>query len=669
MYNSIGERMNKLYIDFETYSEVDIIKHGGMAYAKHESTQPLMLGYALNDYPVQLWTPDKPAPFNDWPMTWPQVKIYAHNAEFDIRIWNWIMTKHFGWPFIDHDAVVDTMALCASYSLPLSLEDAGNAMGLTMPKSKEGKALIKLFCSPNKKGEQPMPWDYPVEWKRFCNYCMRDVEAMRELVSLLPRDDLIPQEREIWDVTCKMNARGLPVEVGEAIIIRKAITKYMNANKPKLMAMTGGAVNSPFQYGAIKDWINAQGYEVENTEKSTITRALDDPDCPDHVKKFLTLKQELGKSSTAKYNKIIDQAVPGKLNSSWVCDNLYYHGAGPGRWTGRGFQMHNLPRDKFKTDEEVEETIAAFLAANVVDDPVGAGKKLIRPMIKAPDGYSLLVSDYDSIENRLLHWHAHDEVTLEKFRQDLDQYIDMATDRYGVPYDEVTSSQRFMGKVIILGCGFGMGKDTFVKTARDQFGVVVEEHEAYEAVQAYRKKYPEVKALWKGLKEAAAGAVMTGQKHTFNRITFGTFTIHGHRWLAMLLPSGKCIYYKNPAVEARYIPGYEHMGKVGTVTHEGRHPKFKKWVRLALIPGRITENAVQGSAREVMGDGLVQVEKKMPEAIPIGTVHDEAIAIIKNDDIRDDTIERYNRHLCSAKWLGDCPITATGYIAKRYRKD
>ena len=118
-----------------------------------------------------------------------------------------------------------------------------------------------------------------------------------------------------------------------------------------------------------------------------------------------------------------------------------------------------------------------------------AGKKLLRPIICAPPGLKLIVADYSSIENRVLHWVAGDTKTLELFEKGLDQYKDMASDKYNVPYEDVTPDQRFMGKVIILGCGFQMGAKTFRKTAKAQFGLIVSEEKAVEAVNAYRDKY------------------------------------------------------------------------------------------------------------------------------------------------------------------------------------
>jgi DNA polymerase len=199
--------------------------------------------------------------------------------------------------------------------------------------------------------------------------------------------------------------------------------------------------------------------------------------------------------------------------------------------------------------------------------------------------------------------------------------------------------------------------------------MTVSEEEARLAITAYRTKYYLVKQLWDELKKAAIRAVISDEQQKYGLIQFGTFRKNGIRWLAMRLPSGKSIYYCRPSIEEHLIPRYEEMGPVPTITHWGVNPYSKKWDRLKLIPGRITENAIQGTAREVMARGLLNVEERMPKAKLIGTVHDESLARIKIEDIQDNTLDTYDYLLCDIPWAKDCPIQSKGYIAKRYRKD
>lgn len=660
--------MDKLFIDFETYSACSLKKHGGYAYTHHDSTNVLYMAYALNDQKVQLWYPGEELPTYVKEHIASKGLVYAHNAAFDYRIWNCVLHRDFNWPLLQLSQMVDTASIAANYMLPLSLANAGSVMNLDMPKDLAGRALIKLLCTPDKNNRQPNPIDikYRSKFQELCAYCIRDVEAMRELVYKLPRQELIPQEARVWRLTYRFNNIGLPVAYTEVKAIKNYLDKYIEQALKQVAVLSDNEFQTVGQVAKILAWCKKHGYPISNLQAATVQQAIDDPLCPEKVLQILKLRQELGRTSTAKFTKILDLALPGKFKSYWVYDNLVYHGANTGRWTGRGFQMHNLPRAHVDNPEEI---IQQFLSGQKIKDPVTLGKALIRPMIKAPDGYMLIVSDYSSIENRVLHWLAGDTKTLEDFQTGLDQYITMASARYHVPYDDVTKDMRFMGKVIILGCGYQMGADTFQKTALAQFAFTISSHEALEAVNAYRAKYELVVELWKGLKTAGARAVLTGERQTFKRITFGTGTVNGIRWLAMQLPDGKCLYYKNPQMESRFIPRYESMGKVPTITHEGWNSYARKWMRMALTPGRITENACQATAREIMAYGMLNVQDNLPDISLIGTVHDEALGLIKEDLINEQTQTRFDQELCRVSWAESCPLQAKGYISKRYRKE
>lgn len=653
--------MNVLWLDFETYSECDIKERGGMNYAMHPSTQMICAGMAFDDEEPQIITPANEVVFPD---NFSDLKVYAHNATFDFRIWNYICVYEFGWPALSLDQMVDTMALCQMFQLPASLDQAGAALGISMPKDARGKQLIKMCCVPQKNGQQPTPWGANARFfSLLYEYCKRDVEAMRQIVNSLPRKELIPKEHKIWAMTYDMNTEGLPVDYENISIIHNTIETYVAEALKVIPKLSDGMFSTLGQIAKIRDWCDINGYPMKSLTAADVSNAIADDDCPEKVKQMMRIRQELGRSSTAKYKKLKAMACK-HLTGYKVHDNLVYHGAGTGRWAGRSFQVHNLPRASV---ESPEEYISCF-KYGFGEDTTWVAKGLIRPMICAADDEELLVSDYSSIENRGLHWLADDTETLEGFRNKLDQYKDMAAARYKVNYVDVTKPQRQMGKVIILGCGFGMGADTFQETAYVQFGMTISIEDSQLAVRAYREKYEKVVALWANLKTAMATTVITGQRTTVGRITFGVSRYKGTLWLAMLLPSGKSIYYCKPEVHSMHIPKYEHMGRVPTVTHMGINPYSKKWERLKLIPGRITENAVQGTAREVMAQGLLNVKERMPMVTLLASVHDEAIAKVKKKHMYSGIYEDFNKNLCDIPWADGLPLAADGWIGKRYRK-
>lgn len=929
-------KYSELWIDFETYSECDITEEGGMAYTLHPSTCMLCLGYGFDEEPAQLIRAIDDLPDDIIEHISKGGKVLAHNAAFDYRIWNYVCVEQLGWPALSLSQMVDTVAVCLTFQIPAKLVEAGAALRVKYQKNPEGKKLIAACCRPDKKGNQPDPTgNQRAYFDRLFAYCKQDVESMRSIIRALPREHLIPKEQEIWELTYEINTRGVPVDYEAIIAIRDYLAKYVKETMDAVPRLTNGFANTINQIAKIKDWCSIQGYDMPDLAADTVKKALADENCPDKVKEILILRQELGRSSTAKYTKLSKLAVYIEPNH-YIHDNIQYHGAGTGRWAGRGFQIHNLPRASVPNPDEV---IEAFVKGRRVDDPVTKGKALIRPMIKAIDDHVLLVSDYSSIENRALHWHAEDYETLAEFAAGLDQYKTMAAARYKVTYEQVEKPQRQMGKVIILGClavgtlvltssgikpietvlltdklwdgsawvnhsgiaykdykpclflngifltkdhkvfiedhtkeeswllvdntqlknqaiclvigkllnsfqelsllnemlaiesyvhsaelsltkfwqalkkviqqnveiveenqntsldwqlivslqgsikqisidlstdgtqlkldvlyqkllstrttevevlkcvkngsnflylllsmlwgyqgsiiqtlkstestmtettsqvtlnlaqdqktfltldvlnagpnnrftiighegpmlvsncGFGMGKDTFQETADVQFGMKLSIEEADAAVRAYRQKYPKVVDLWKDLKNGCAKAVISGQRVIVNKVSFKTAKVKGRLWLCIVLPSGKALYYLNPQVEQRFIPGYEHMGKVPTVTHEGMNPYSRKWGRLALIPGRITENVVQATAREIMAQGMLNVRKNMPYVHIMPSVHDELITMVHKKYVTDTLLEEFNANLCSVEWAPDLPLKAEGWIGPRYRKD
>ena len=651
--------MTTIIVDFETYSPVDLTVHGAVNYLSHPDAAIDIMCY--KEYPngeTQHWLPgtETPAIFDSIDT------IYAHNALFDYRVWHMLS------PFrsIALRNWRDSMALCGRFSIPQSLDKAGVALKLDIKKNPRGRYLMSKIACPTADGRRPeIGRDYTFEeFEEYKEYCRDDIRATECLLQALPQDSLSDNEQDLWVLTQEMNMRGLPVDIESVKAIARYVEVYIEEQMVILPEITNGMVSKPTQVKRIKDWCETVGFPIENTTAETVENLINQDDLPSNVRTVLELRQELGKSSTAKLKKIMELE-----HEKVVHDNLRYFGAGPGRWSGQGFQVHNLPRATIKN---VEETIQQFKDIGEIENPVHAAKALIRGMIKAPEGKSLIVSDYSAIECVLLHWLAEDEDTMHLIRNGGSQYVDMAASLYKIPYDEIYygheakdkyySGLRQMGKVIILGCGYGMGHVKFAATAKSQFKLTVSANEARDAVYSYRKKYFKVKQMWNSY------AVMCKQAVQYPGTAFMAngcvFKVNKEKKLLMItLPSKRSIFYMNPRV------GEGMYGEV--VVHDGTDPVTKQWGPKELIPGRITENIVQGLARDVMALGMQNVIREMPEVDLIGTVHDEAIGLIDDEWINDFTQTRFNDLLCSVtmdNWTETIPLTAEGYIAKRYKK-
>ena len=646
--------MTQLILDTETYSESDITVEGGFKYTTDPSTELTCMSYKIDSERTKLWyaRKDKDIP-NDlynavMDCSLGQGKALAFNATFDMRVWNLIVAPTFNVPEIPLENWIDIQAVCARFKLPQNLKNAGVALGCLTEKMAVGKQLIRKCCKP---GGNPTEQDYT----DLCQYCIVDTDVLSEIKTRLPVWWLTKQEQKVWEMTYKMNDFGVPVDIKEADAIIKYLKIYMEGQVKILPELTKGFVSTPGQIAKIKQFCKNMGVELPNLAAETVTKYLAKDDLPEVVREVLQLRQELGKSSVKKFLTIHQMH-----NHGVVQGNLNYHGAGTGRWAGRGLQYHNLPRAKLRNPEEV---IQQFIDRDFIKDPVGKAKAIIRPMIKAPEGHSLIVSDYSSIENRVLAWLAGDEQTLEGFRNNFDQYKDMASFLFKVPVEEIDKTQRQLGKALILGCGFGMSANRFM-TAAQTYGVFVDKIRAKFAVDAYRKKYRLIVKMWYKLADAVKFAVKyPGKKFETNKCTCIVLTDHvKHKWLRIVLPSGRALMYMNPKTG---------LGKFGPATfYKGVHPKTYQWVSKELTPGLLAENVTQAAARDVLCEGMLTVQQSMPEVKLVLCVHDEAGALIKDTDIRSNTMREFNFHLCvDQAYRHDLPLAAEGYIEKRYKKD
>ena len=644
--------MLKLKLDTETYSESDITIEGGFKYCDNPSTEMLCTSYKIDNARTKLWVRGMDIPEDlkaaAEACSFGQGKAYAFNATFDLQIWNKVICKDYDVLPIALENWIDVQAICARFKLPQNLLNAGKVLGCKTEKMAVGKKLIRKCCKP---GGNPTAKDY----EDLGAYCIVDTDVMDEIMERLPVQYLTPFEQRVWEMTYTMNERGVPVDLTEDLAVIKYLKIYMEGQVKILPELTDGFVQTPGQIQKIKQFCKNEGVDMPNLAAETVTEYLAKEDLPDVVRSVLALRSELGKSSVKKFITIAQMH-----NSGVVQGNLNYHGAGTGRWAGRGLQYHNLPTAKVPNPEEV---IQAFLARDYIEDPVGKAKALIRSMIKAVFSESIMVSDYSSIENRYLAWLAGDELTLEGFRNDFDQYKDMASFLFKVPVEEVTKDQRQLGKALILGCGFGMSHHRFVIAAQT-YGVFLSKVKAKFAVDAYRKKYHLIVKMWYRLANAVMNAVkFPGKKFTSNKCTCSKVKDKvGRSWLRIVIPSGRALMYPDPHIG---------QGKFGpAVFYMGIHPKTYQWVEKELTPGLITENVTQAGARDVLCEGMLNIQDNMPEAKLILCVHDEAGVTMKNEDIDDTTLDYYSKMLCvKAEYRADLPLKAEGYIGRRYKKD
>lgn len=319
--------------------------------------------------------------------------------------------------------------------------------------------------------------------------------------------------------------------------------------------------------------------------------------------------------------------------------------------------MQNLPR---ASAENPEELIAKFRNAestknrHVIEEAIS----LLRNALIAPHGYKMVVSDFAGIENRVVAWLSGDKKTLQNFIDGVDQYIDAAVDIFSVPYDKVTKDQRQLGKVAVLQCCFGGGKKSFHKVCNEGWGIPISMDLAEQVVNGYREKYFLVKRMWYGLLGAAIDAITLGGVHVYRDIKFRVM----NDFLYARLPNGRLLSYYKPEMKMMETPwGEERL----MFTHLGTNTYTRKWMRLPMTPGRLTENVTQAVARDILNIAVDRAERAGFKTI--GLVHDEIITLVKDDSGLG--IDELNKVMeLPIDWCLDLPIEAEGFEGMRYKK-
>jgi DNA polymerase len=665
-----------IFHDFETYSEIDITKTGAYVYAMHESTDIICLAYSFgNDKDIQLWTPrQRYNPDDLFLYISLGEELHAWNALFEYYIWNYVGCRRYGWPSIPITQYRDTMALASSYGFPLKLDSAAHATGVSEKKDKRGVSLINKLSKPNKKGKRVLYDDAPADYQDMYDYCKQDVRSERAIHYFLPAQALSPSEEKTWQHCQIMNTRGILMDIPTTKNMIKILETFEKKETEKLTTLTNGIVSTGNQRDRILDWISTQDSTVDLGGSLTAKVVKDYIKSPPKgtdpkVIEILTLRANLSRTSIKKYYKIIDCAS----DDGRIRDFLVYHGATTGRYAGRNFQPHNLPRGNIKKHDfyvDLINTYADDLDAMqmIYDRIMDLGSGMVRSMIIALAGHRFVISDYSTIENRATAWMADDDVQMNVYTSGVDPYIDFAKDYYGIPPERVNEAQRLFGKISILGLGYGMGVNRFMQTC-EQWGMGIEKEEAQKTVNFYREKYWKTALLWEKLNQAAMQCVLDKVPTRYKRIRFeyliqdqDQHMCKSREYLQMVLPSGRKISYYQPEVRMTDTPWGQ---KKHAITYMGQDGFTRKWERIHIIPGRLTENASSGLCRDILVSATHRAEAQGYPVVM--SVHDELVCEVPYGR---GSVEELNNIMVDIdrKRYPDFPVKVAGFETERYKK-
>lgn len=712
--------------DFESASGADLTETGAWAYWEHPTTECLCLCARLDDGREYSWIPlldgAPPQIFYDLAHD-PAVVFEAHGAAFEQAGWLFYMVRVWGLPEVPIERWDCTMARCYYRGLPGGLGLAAAVVGVHEQKDKEGRDLTLSLSKPmtqvawmaqKPEGVTQAEWKRrfpagtydrsPETLRRVAQYCMQDCRTEEALGHAV--GPLSDYERRVWELDQRMNQRGLLLDL-EYIRACKLIVE--EASKPLLVEFykaTGGL--RPSQTAKLKEWCRANGFEIESLNKEVLkkygivgidledeegseddTPLLPSAEVPVPVRRVLEIRAVLGSASIKK----LDAMLACVCSDGRVRYTIQYHGAGTGRWAGRLFQPHNFPRGKIEGGHAPEALVTAILYAltdpaaavayiqDIFGDPIAAVASGLRHAIIAAPGHVFHTGDFAGIEMRDVLGLAGQTDKLELLRlndageKPVDVYLDMAELIYRQPPGSWTPPdkdklkkikeehvpERTIGKNTVLGCGFGMGGRTFhTKYCADQ-----SEEFAAGVVRAYRKQWAHrVPDVWYALEAAALEAVQTrGSAHAYG-VTYEYHydAIYGD-WLAMCLPDGQTMWYREPQAVLRPCPW-----DITEMRWSWQYKAFKngRWKTVQAYGGLLTENAVQKRARGYLVEAMFRVEAAgFPVVL---TVHDEIMCEVPLDRADQEKFEALMAQPTETSRAYGVPIAVEGWEGQRYKK-
>ena len=641
-----------LEMDIESFSDVDLIKCGVYAYADSPAFEILLFAWSFDGGGTQiidLAQGEKlPAEVEEAIFDVSVTKT-AYNANFERTC----LSKHFG-RYIPPESWHCSAVQAAMLALPRSLEDVGRVLGLDEQKMKEGKELIKYFCVPCKPTKanggrtRNLPCHAPEKWELFKTYCKRDVDVEKSIRRKLHNFPIPESEMELYRLDQRINDRGVLVDMG---LVEQAIAcerLHKEVVTKRAYELTG--LENPNSVAQLKGWLGDMGMEAESLSKKAVAEMIAETD--GEVEELLRLRLLMAKTSVKKY-EAMERSV---CSDGRVHGLLQFYGANrTGRFAGRLVQIQNLPQNHIPDLELARELVKQGRFEDIellYDSTPNVLSELIRTAFIPKPGCRFVVADFSAIEARVMGWLSGEEWVLDVFRGDGKLYEMTASRMFGIPMAEIGkgSPERAKGKVASLACQYGGSTGALVSMGALDMGLT--EDELPPLVAAWRKANPHMVQFWWDVDAAAIKAVTEKQRTKVGRIIFE----YKSGILFITLPSGRKLSYVKPRMAVN------RFGRDG-LTYEGISEN-KKWSRIETYGPKLVENIVQGTARDLLAEAMLRVEKK---GYPIVMhCHDEIIAEVPEGTGSVD--EMCEVMAVQPEWAEGLPLRADGYECSFYQK-
>ena len=661
--------MKELSIDLETFSDIDISKSGVYKYAESDRFEILLFGVSIDGGPVQVYDlvcgdriPDEILSA----LTDESVTKWAFNASFErICLSNWLKRSHpeyflgYSIPedpagqYLNPESWKCTMIWSAYMGLPLSLEGVEAVLKLQNQKLKEGKDLIRYFCTPcrptkaNGGRTRNLPQHDGEKWMHFKEYNLRDVEvemAIKKRLANYPVPDFIWDE---YHLDQEINDRGIALDMN---VVRNAISfdgRSRETLTASMQAITG--LENPNSVQKMKEWLAKHGVEADALDKKAVKELIRNSD-NQTVQTALMLRQQLAKSSVKKY-----QAMQNAVCTDGRAHGMFqFYGANrSGRWAGRLIQLQNLPQNHLPDLEQARQYVmdGDYEMLELLYDSVPAVlSELIRTAFIPRPGYKFIVSDFSAIEARVLAHLAGETWRSRVFTEGKDIYCASASQMFGVPVEKhgINSHLRQKGKIAELALGYGGSIGALKSMGALEMGL--SEEELQPLVNSWRASNPMITAFWWDVDRAVKTAITQRIPTEVRSIRF----FYKSGMLFIQLPSGRRLSYVKPRIGINQFGGE-------SVTYEGVSAT-KKWERIKSYGPKFVENIVQAISRDILCNAM----KTLRHCFIVGHVHDELIIECAPGVDLKAVCEQMGR---SPEWMPDILLRADGYETQWYRKD
>jgi DNA polymerase len=605
--------MNIITLDFETYysQTYSLSKLTTEEYVRGEEFEVIGVSVKVDDGETQ-WFSGTDAAIKEFleSFDFDDNLALAHNAMFDAAILTW----HFG---IHPRGWLDTLSMARAIH---STEVGGSLDKLTQHYGlgQKGTAVAQAL------GKHRLDFT-PYDLAEYGEYCVNDVELTYKLFDCMS-PNFPALELRLIDLTIRMFSEPV-LELG-AIQLLTHLHSIQNS-KTQLLENVGmdsrEALMSNDKFANLLGFLDVhpprkispvtgkEAWAFSKTDEAF--KALlehEDIRVQTLVAARLGLKSTQEETRTKRFMGIAER---GRLPIP-----LRYYAAHTGRWGGDDkVNMQNLGRGS-----------------------------LLKHAIRAPEGYMMIDSDSSQIEARTVAWLAGQDDLVQAFEEGKDVYKIMASAIYGKAESEITKDERFVGKVTILGAGYGMGAIKF-KTQLKTFGVDIEEAEAARIIQVYRDTYPSITKLWR---QAGRALDAIAEDKTCDLGREGVLVVDGKKGVRM--PNGLHIKYPNLRKQTKEDGRDEYVYDT---------KKGKAVIPNKIYGGKVVENLCQGLARTIIGEQMLRISKKYKVVM---TVHDSVVIIAPESQVlaAQEYVEMCMR--MRPEWALELPLNCEAKNGKTY---